>query len=112
MSSIHMMTKMSYFRIKYQCLLCGSNFIICTSMPERLSINNVFCPECGTACGALISHEERVDGEVDDEVPGSTPRTELGKNLVVEQGSNGGWTIVSLNPACRDELIIKGQLPE
>lgn len=94
---------MAYFRIKYECLHCGSCFIICTVYPERISIDAVICPECG-AVGASIAHQELADGDVEDEVPGDTQFSAVGKNILIENLGGKDLRSFRLNPAYLAEV--------
>lgn len=63
---------MSYLQLKHFCVKCGSHFVVCTNHPKEFNLNRTFCPQCGQQ-GTSIRHTERVDGEIEDLVPGNSP---------------------------------------
>ncbi len=86
---------MAYSRIKLMCMNCDLHFIICTNYPELVPIDVVSCPQCATN-GNCIECKEVADGDVDDEVPGKSKYTALGRNVEVIRRENSSLETIRL----------------
>jgi len=71
---------MSYLQLKHFCVNCASYYVVCTNHPALFKINRTYCPQCGQP-GTSIRHTERVDGDIEDLVPGTSPFEGAGNNI-------------------------------
>lgn len=95
---------MAYFRIKHECLRCGSCFIICTLYPERVHVDTVTCPECGVSEGAFLAYQEISPGDLEDEVPGETKLSAIGKNIEVNRSETSPFCDMHLKTDFRKKV--------
>lgn len=71
---------MSYLQLKHFCVNCSAHFVVCTHHPDLFKLNQTHCPHCGQP-GTSIRHTERVDGEIEDLVPGTSPFEGAGNRI-------------------------------
>lgn len=71
---------MSYLQLKHFCVNCASHFVVCTNHPLEFTLNLTYCPKCGHQ-GKAIRHTARVEGEIEDLVPGSSPFDGAGNRI-------------------------------
>lgn len=71
---------MSYLQLKNVCLNCDAHFVVCTNFPELFELNRMYCPHCGQP-GTSIRHSARVEGKIEDLIPGDSPFEGVGNRV-------------------------------
>lgn len=95
---------MSYFQLKYECMYCGTNFVVCTAMPEEFSVNTTYCPQCGHR-GTSLFYQAIVPGSAEAFAPGDTPLTDVGRHILVVRNANTGLIAqCTLKPEVREHI--------
>lgn len=78
---------MAFHQLKHQCLFCNTAFIVYTESLGSCDINQTHCPQCGEM-GTFLRHDTRLDGDIDDVVPGNSSLSQVGQH-VEEQHQDG-----------------------